>query len=72
MAASTIWKSFFVFYRFWSDMLSNLIFNFKLYTHVMNDFFRINFSPQKQGVVHYMRYIFETSKFTLFLDLTLQ
>ena len=30
------------------------------------------FSPQEQGVVHYIRYVFEMLKLTLFLDLTLQ
>ena len=30
-----------------------------VYTHLMNDVLRHNFSPQKQGVVHYTRYIFE-------------
>ena len=32
--------------------------------------FKINFSPQKQGVVDYTRYVSETSKLTLFLSLT--
>ena len=30
-----------------------------------------NFSPQKWGVIHYMNDVSETSKFTLFLGLTL-
>ena len=33
--------------------------------------FKTNFSPQKQGVIHYMRYVHDMSKLTLLLGLNL-
>ena len=35
--------------------------------HLYNEWlFKTDFSPQKHGVVHYMRYVFEIMKFTFF------
>ena len=35
------------------------------------DFFKTSFPPQKKTVIHYTRYVFETSKLTLSLGLKL-
>ena len=67
-------SNFQVLWKYWlhEPQLKSLCQVFKTPITTCNErLFKTNFSPQKQAIIHYKRYVFETSKLTLFLGLTL-